>query len=85
MVGKGWNAVVVAKVGHLHARGDRGGPNAGTNPRSGNPLAALPKVSGSWGTGRLLSGTLVSAVLTDDGRVAIGAVPAERLYSALTP
>ena len=85
VVGKGWNAVVVAKVGHVHEnRGHRGGPNAG-NPRSGNPLAALPKVSGSWGTGRLLTGTLFSAVLTDDGRVAIGAVPAERLYSALTP
>jgi len=85
VVGKGWNAVVVAEVGRVHEhRGHRGGPNAG-NPRSGNPLAALPKVSGSWGTGRLLTGTLFSAVLTDDGRVAIGAVPAERLYSALTP
>lgn len=85
VVGTGWSAVVVAKVGHVHPRGHGGGPNAGTNPRSGNPLAALPKVSGSWGSGRLLSGTLFSAVLTDDGRVAIGAVPAERLYSALTP
>jgi hypothetical protein len=67
----------------MHAHGYRGGPNGGQ--RSGNPLAALPKVSGSWGSGRLLTGTLFSAVLTNDGRVAIGAVPAERLYSALTP
>jgi outer membrane lipoprotein-sorting protein len=83
VVGSGWNAVVVAKIGHMHAHGYRNGPNG--SHRSGNPLAALPKVSGSWGSGRLLTGTLFSAVLTDDGRVAIGAVPAERLYSALTP
>jgi outer membrane lipoprotein-sorting protein len=52
-----------------------------------NPLGALlgklPQVSGPWGSGRLLAGTLFSAVLTDDGRIAIGAVPPEQLYAAL--
>ena len=43
----------------------------------------LPRVSGSWGSGRLLRGTLFSAVLTDDGRVAAGAVAPDALYSAL--
>jgi hypothetical protein len=46
-------------------------------------LSLLPKASGSWGSGRVLSGTLFSAVVTDDGRVAIGAVSPERLYAAL--
>jgi hypothetical protein len=46
-------------------------------------LQSLPEVSGSWGHGRLLSTTLVTAVITDDGRVAVGAVTPERIYAAL--
>jgi hypothetical protein len=46
-------------------------------------LAALPPVRGSWGSGRLLRGTLFSAVLTGDGRVAVGAVAPSALYAAL--
>jgi hypothetical protein len=46
-------------------------------------LQALPRVSGAWGSGRLLNGTLFSVVLTDDGRMAVGAVPASQLYAAL--
>ena len=46
-------------------------------------LESLPRISGEWGTGRVLSGTLVSAILTDDGRLAIGAVAPEALASAL--
>ena len=44
----------------------------------------LPEVKDTWGSGRLLSGTAFSAVLTDDGRVAVGAVAPEVLYAALT-
>jgi hypothetical protein len=43
---------------------------------------ALPKVSGSWGSGHLLSGSLFSALITDDGKVLIGAVSPEKLYEA---
>ena len=46
-------------------------------------LESLPRVSGEWGSGRVLSGTLVSVILTDDGRVAIGAVTPETLGAAL--
>lgn len=46
-------------------------------------LSVLPRVSGAWGSGRLFAGTMFSAVLTDDGRMAIGAVPPEQLYVAL--
>ena len=38
-------------------------------------LSQLPRVKGDWGSGRLLAGTAFSAVLTDDGRIAVGAVP----------
>jgi len=46
-------------------------------------VRALPEVSGSWGTGHLLHGTLFSVLVTDDGHVAAGAVAPERLYAAL--
>ena len=46
-------------------------------------IEALPAESGAWGTGRVLRGTLFSAILTDDGRVAIGAVSPEALGAAL--
>jgi hypothetical protein len=46
-------------------------------------LDSLPVVSGAWGKGHLLSTSLVNAVITDDGRVAVGSVVPERLYQAL--
>jgi len=76
VVGTGWGAVA---VGTLPADATTG---QGSEQAQGL-LRALPKVSGSWGSGRLLSGTLFSAVLTDDGRFAVGAVAPERLYAAL--
>ena len=39
--------------------------------------------TGDWGSGRLLAGTAFSVVLTDDGRMAVGAVAPEKLYEAL--
>lgn len=97
--GTGWATVVVAKVpaqavaGMLSgaARGDAKGSGQGESQKSGSGsasslagvLAALPKVSGDWGSGRVLRGTLFSAVLSDDGRVAVGAVSPETLYAAL--
>jgi hypothetical protein len=47
-------------------------------------LQALPTVSGAWGSGHLLRGTLFSALLTDDGRLVIGAVAPNALYAALS-
>ena len=38
----------------------------------GLPRSQLKPVSGSWGTGRELDGTIVTAILTDDGRLAVG-------------
>jgi len=46
-------------------------------------LESLPAVSGAWGSGRLLSTTLLTVVIADDGRVAVGAVAEDRLYAAL--
>ncbi len=76
MVGKGWSSVLVATL-------------PADQQASGQPsqlqgiLDRLPTVSGSWGSGHLLSSALFSAVLTDDGRVAVGAVAPRLLYDAL--
>ncbi|QGF22959.1 LolA family protein [Raineyella fluvialis] len=77
VVGDGWDTVLVEKVGTLPADTSAQGQQAK------QLLESLPRVSGSWGSGRLLQGTLFSAVLTDDGRLAVGAVPADQLFSAL--
>lgn len=76
VVGTGWSSVVVSKVGDA--------ASSSTNAQVQQVLSALPKVSGSWGSGRLFRGTAVSALLTDDGRVAVGSVKdPQQLYDAL--
>jgi hypothetical protein len=75
VVGKGWSTVVVATLPEEAQQAD--------SRDLQRFLSSLRPVSGSWGSGRLLTGTLFSAVLTDDGRVAVGAVAPERLYAAL--
>jgi hypothetical protein len=44
--------------------------------------AVLQPVSGSWGHGYLLDSDLLSALITSDGRVLVGAVPPSSLYAA---
>jgi outer membrane lipoprotein-sorting protein len=75
VTGKGWTSVLTSTlpVGDKKAEAPGG---------LGTALTALPKVSGSWGSGRVLRSHLFTVLLTDDGRVFAGAVPAERLYAA---
>ncbi len=74
--GSGWTSVVVGAL-----------PDAGTGASRSGQLTALgavlPTVSGSWGSGHLLRTRLLTVVLTDDGRVAAGAVEPSALYAAL--
>ncbi len=85
VVGKGWGTVLIAKVPDA-TTGTNGG-DAGSADKGMAQLmkfvGLLPKVSGSWGSGHLMAGTVFSALLTDDGRVVIGAVKPEGLYAAL--
>lgn len=71
-VGTGWTTVAITKLDTTKA-----------DKTMKTLLASLPEVSGAWGKGRLLSTTLVTAVIADDGRVAVGSVTPERLYAAL--
>lgn len=68
---------------HEGGTGGSGGPGAGIGASLEAVIAQLPAVSGEWGSGRLFEGTLLTVVLSDDGRVAFGAVVPELLYSAL--
>ncbi len=84
VVGEGWTSVVVAKLPDKKLATDSSSDeHAGRGADLQAYLDQLPKVSGSWGSGRLLAGRAFSAVITDDGRVAVGAVAPELLYAAL--
>jgi outer membrane lipoprotein-sorting protein len=74
VVGTGWTSVVIAKMPAADA-----GKNTTAQQITGL-LNSLPKVSGTWGSGRLLKSSLFSALITDDGRVLAGAVAPEKLY-----
>jgi outer membrane lipoprotein-sorting protein len=78
VVGSGWTSVLVVKA--PANAGDKAEGGAGSLAQA---LKALPAVSGSWGSGHLLQGTLFSALLTDDGRLVVGAVAPDALYAAL--
>ncbi|GAB1640314.1 LolA family protein [Krasilnikovia sp. MM14-A1259] len=81
VVGTGWTSVFVAKLPDgWQKQAESAKP--GESAMVGAVLDSLPKVSGTWGSGRLLSSALFSALLTDDGRVLVGAVAPERLYQA---
>src|SRR5262249_5247327 len=67
VVGSGWTSVVVVRAGDLIP------PDL---------LAGLPVVSGSWGSGKLLRSSLLTALITDDGRLLLGAVAPDKLYAA---
>lgn len=70
VIGEGWSSVVVLK-----------GASADTG--SLQPLLANARtVQGSWGSGKILTTRMVSALFTDDGRIIVGLVPPEVLESA---
>jgi outer membrane lipoprotein-sorting protein len=75
-VGTGWTAVAITKVGDP--------ATGGADQQFKAFLNRLQPVSGSWGSGRLLAGTAFSAVWTDDGRLAVGAVRPDVIYQALS-
>jgi hypothetical protein len=78
VIGTGWTSVLAVRVPTEVTPGapDENGPGlAGL-------LAALPKVNGAWGSGSLLSTRLFTVLITDDGRLLLGAVSPDRLYQA---
>jgi outer membrane lipoprotein-sorting protein len=68
------------------AQSAAGGPGSGGSVDPAGALAALLKsatpVSGAWGSGKLVTTSLVSILITSNGHVLIGAVAPSVLYSA---
>jgi outer membrane lipoprotein-sorting protein len=75
ILGKGWTTVLVARGPGVPGTTD---PQGGVN----GLLRSLPPVAGAWGSGHMLSSNLFSVLLTDDGRVLVGAVSPQRLIEA---
>jgi outer membrane lipoprotein-sorting protein len=73
-IGSGWMT-----VGVFPAPGLTAGPAGGA---AGALLRAATPVHGSWGSGRLLRTSLLSVLITSNGRVLIGAVAPSVLYAA---
>ena len=87
VIGSHWLSVLDISSAGLAAPGGSG-PAPG-NGGSGDSAAVLntllgaaKHVSGSWGSGRLLRTSLVSVLITDSGRMFIGAVEPSVLYAA---
>lgn len=90
MIGSGWLAVAnlpgSALTDTTKAIGQRPSSGSGLSGDTGAVAGALIKsatrVSGSWGSGRLIKTSLISVLITDNGRVLVGAVTPQVLYSA---
>lgn len=77
-VGDGWDTVAIARVPAEALRGlGQDGDVRGLLEQLGRP------VSGEFGSGHLVETRVGSALVTDDGRVAVGAVPEQVLTQAL--
>jgi outer membrane lipoprotein-sorting protein len=88
-VGKSWLAVadlpqsVLSSVTGNKATGSAGsGLSGDTGPIISALLRSATPVSGSWGSGRLVQTSLLSVLITNDGRVLVGAVTPSVLYAA---
>jgi hypothetical protein len=92
-IGSGWLTVADLPSSGLTsnpapAGGASGGPvsvNGGSGDSSAllrTLLSSAAKVNGSWGSGRLLRTSLISVLITDSGRMFVGAVQPSVLYAA---
>ncbi|MEU5049756.1 DUF2092 domain-containing protein [Streptomyces sp. NPDC021096] len=88
VTGEGWASIAAFDAGKdaggaLSGKGKTAGKAAGKN---GDAAALLDsfgsKVSGDFGSGRVFSTRIVNALMTDDGKVYIGAVSKDALVKA---
>ena len=87
VIGKGWGSVMVVKMPAASAKAGTSSNTGATTDKTVAQLmkfvGLLPKRSGDWGSGHLMEGKGFSALLTDDGRLVVGAVTPKGLYAAL--
>jgi hypothetical protein len=94
VIGSGWLSVLDLPSAGLTAPSGSGPSSGSGGPISpsdtgGDSAAVLnallqsaTRVSGAWGSGRLLQTSLVSVLITDSGKVFVGAVQPSVLYAA---
>ncbi|MFI7612577.1 outer membrane lipoprotein carrier protein LolA [Nonomuraea terrae] len=82
VVGDGWTTVAVVPfdLNDVTAQASQEGGEGAALLDS--VLASATPVSGPWGSGKLISTKLVTALLTDDGRLLVGAVTPEEITRA---
>lgn len=85
-VGTGWDTVLVGKVPAqlLEAAASAAGAPAGRPDVTGLLRQFAKPVDGPFGTGWVVTTKVGAALVTQDGRVAIGAVPEQVLIDALS-
>lgn len=90
VVGEGWSAVAVGNIDVAKLVAGSTGQQQAADPKLQQAAAeafttfmTLPQISGDWGSGRVVAGSLFSVLVTDDGRYAVGAVAPETLGAAL--
>lgn len=84
VVGSGWDTVLLTR---MPADVDTG-HDTGHDAQAGGDLRGMleqvgQRVRGPYGSGYLIETTVATALITDDGRVAVGAVPEQVLTQAL--
>ncbi|MFI7641203.1 outer membrane lipoprotein carrier protein LolA [Nonomuraea sp. NPDC049400] len=95
VVGQGWTTVAVVpfslsdlKAGTATPSDSRQSADPGAGPSTDpsalvdSVLKSATPVSGAWGSGKLIKTKLVTALLTDDGRLLVGAVTPEEITKA---
>jgi outer membrane lipoprotein-sorting protein len=89
LIGRGWDTVLLSRVSPAtRLTGFAQRPAAGYYQLHTGAADLLRRISspisGPWGQGRLVSTPIGNTVITTDGRMATGAVPAQVLTEALT-
>ncbi|HET9128944.1 MAG TPA: hypothetical protein VFN73_12745 [Propionibacteriaceae bacterium] len=82
IVGTGWTQIATGHI-DLAAMEKQQASAGGSGTSITKLLGLLSTVRGSYGTAHVLNGTLVSMVITTDGRYAVGAVAPDKLLAAL--
>ncbi|RCG33305.1 DUF2092 domain-containing protein [Sphaerisporangium album] len=82
--GSGWGTVAEVPFSLADLSKQQNGPRGGGDPAQmiESVLKSAKQVSGTWGSGKVITTKLVSVLLTDDGRLFAGAVTPEALVQA---
>ncbi|MGW3105501.1 LolA family protein [Streptomyces sp. NPDC001100] len=79
VIGKGWNSIAVFETG---GQGIPTGSSSGGGDLGGFLSSLGDQVKGSFGSGTVYSTRLINALVTDDGKVYVGAVTKSALVKA---